>query len=148
MRLVTMGYDVNIGYRGSVYPGRLKFGLKKGDFLRRFVPSSCQRPSSPPCLSIHIRSEVCHFTVRSLFVSALEEVYGAVLDAFRARICHLLNKGVNELLGRERYGRRDDVQSGIEGGECQRCHSKASQRFGRSGGRKRTAIDYWGDPDA
>ena len=92
-----------------------------------------------------LQPEERHVNVRSLFESALEEAHSALLGALGTRMSHLLNKGVDQLLGREPYERRGHVPSDLKGGECQRCHSHTSQRFSRNGGRKRTATIYWGD---
>ncbi len=83
--------------------------------------------------------------VRNLFESALAEAHQVLLATLGARMTNLLNKAVDELLGRERYERRGHVPDDIEGGECQFCHTRQSEHFTRHGGRKTTVTVYWGD---
>src|SRR5512141_192396 len=83
--------------------------------------------------------------VRQQFEAALSEALAVLLAALGSRMSHLLAKDLDELLGRERYERRGHVRLDVEGGECQRCHSRASRRFSRHGGRQRTATTRWGD---
>jgi hypothetical protein len=82
--------------------------------------------------------------VRELFEATLAEAHSALMHAMSRRMTHLLNKAVEQLLGREPYERRQHVAGDIEGGECQRCHSHRSQAFSRNGGRRRTAGIWWG----
>jgi hypothetical protein len=82
--------------------------------------------------------------VAKQFQAALAEAHTALLTALGARMSHLLAKDLDELLGRERYERRGHVCRDVEGGECQRCHSRESRRFSRHGGRRRTAGSRWG----
>lgn len=83
--------------------------------------------------------------VRNLFESALEEAHAVLMAALGARMTHLLNKAVDELLGREPYERRGYVSDDIEGGQCYRCQTRESKCFTRHGGRDRTATIWWGD---
>jgi hypothetical protein len=83
--------------------------------------------------------------VRSLFESALAEAHQVLLARLGARMTNLLNKAVDELLGRERYERRGHAPDDIEGGECLACHTRQSDHFTRHGGRQRTVTIYWGD---
>jgi hypothetical protein len=83
--------------------------------------------------------------VRELFESVLAEAQQVLLATLGARMTNLLNKAVDELLGRERYERRGHVPDDVEGGECLYCHSHQSDHFTRHGGRKRTVTVYWGD---
>src|SRR5512135_3048532 len=82
--------------------------------------------------------------VRQQFEAVLAEAHTALLTALGARMSRLLAKDLDELLGRELYERRKRVRYDVEGGECQRCHSRESRRFSRHGGRKRTATTKWG----
>ncbi len=82
--------------------------------------------------------------VRALFEATLAEAHSVLMQAMSRRMTHLLNQAVEQLLGREPYERRHHVASDIEGGECQRCHSRRSQDFSRNGGRRRTAGIWWG----
>lgn len=83
--------------------------------------------------------------VRTLFESALAEAHSALVSALGARLTHLLEQAMEELLGRAPYERRRQVAGEIEGGECHRCHTHESKRFTRHGGRDRTATIWWGD---
>jgi hypothetical protein len=83
--------------------------------------------------------------VADLFASALAEAHQVLLGVLGARMTNLLNKAVDELLGRERYERRGRVADDIEGGECLYCHTRQSEHFTRHGGRKRSVTIYWGD---
>ncbi len=83
--------------------------------------------------------------VREQFETALAEAHTAVVTALGARMSHLLVKDVAEVLGREPYERRGHVRYDVEGGECQRCHSRESRRFSRHGGRIRTVMTKWGE---
>src|SRR5512143_1702342 len=76
--------------------------------------------------------------VRNLFESALEEAHAALIAALGARMTNLLNKAVDQLLGRERYERRGHVSDDVQGGECRYCHTRQSDHFTRHGGRTRT----------
>jgi hypothetical protein len=83
--------------------------------------------------------------VRELFELALAEAQQVLLMVLGARMTNLLNKAVDELLGRERYERRGHVSDALEGGECVYCHTRQSEHFTRHGGRQRTVTIYWGD---
>jgi hypothetical protein len=61
------------------------------------------------------------------------------------RMSRLLDKAVDELLGRERYERRAQVGYHIEGGECCRCHTHQSCRFSRNAGRLRRPLTTFGE---
>ncbi len=83
--------------------------------------------------------------VRQQFETVLVEAHVALVTAIGRRMSHMLARDTDVLLGRERYERRGHVPLDVEGGECQRCHSRESRRFSRHGSRRRTVPTRWGD---
>ncbi len=82
--------------------------------------------------------------LQAVFEAVLAEAYASLMAALGVRMTHLLNRAVDELLGRARYERRRHVAYAIEGGECQRCHARHSQGFSRNGSRQRGVAIRWG----
>ncbi len=78
-----------------------------------------------------------HVNVRNLFESAVAEAHQVLLASLGARMTNLLNKAVDDLLGREHYEPRGHVPDDVEGGECLYCHTRQSDHFTRHGGRRR-----------
>jgi transposase-like protein len=85
-----------------------------------------------------------HVNAGDLFASVLQESHQWLLRLIGLRMTLLLNRAVDELLARERYQRRGHVTPHIEGGACQRCHSRQSRNFSRNAGRKRRPLTWLG----
>lgn len=89
--------------------------------------------------------EVRHVNADSLFAQIVEEGQTWLRHWIGQRMSRLLDKAVDELLGRERYERRAQVGYHIEGGECCRCHTRQSCQFSRNAGRLRRPLTEYGE---